>query len=153
MYPRLLAGTLRSSPRSVLLLGPRQVGKSTLLAALQPDLTLNMASPGTFRDFVRHPERLEQELLATPSSIRTVFIDEVQRVPALLDVVQVVLDQHPRRFRFLLSGSSARKLRRGRANSSRDGFTSTTCTRCSPAICGASRSRRAAGSTAACCAD
>lgn len=116
MYPRLLAGVLRSSRRSVLLLGPRQVGKSTLLGALQPDLTLNLASPATFRDFVGRPERLEQELEAAPPSTRTVFLDEVQRVPALLDAVQVFLDRRPARFRFLLSGSSARKLRRGRAN-------------------------------------
>jgi predicted AAA+ superfamily ATPase len=45
-----------------------------------------------------------------------VFIDEVQRIPALLDGVQAIVDAHPRRFRFLLSGSSARKLRRGHAN-------------------------------------
>ena len=116
MYPRLLTSVLRSSPRSVLLLGPRQVGKSTLLAGLHPDLALNLASPGTFRDFVRQPERLEQELATAPPSVRTVLIDEVQRVPALLDAVQVLLDEQPSRFRFLLSGSSARKLRRGRAN-------------------------------------
>ena len=116
MYERRLSGVLRSSPRSVLLLGPRQVGKSTLLAALQPDLTLNLARPSTFRDFVSHPERLERELAAAPASTETVFIDEVQRVPALLDAVQVLLDQRPPRFRFLLSASSARKLRHGRAN-------------------------------------
>ncbi len=48
--------------------------------------------------------------------MRTVLVDEVQRVPALLDGVQAMVDAHPRRFRFLLSGSSARKLRRGHAN-------------------------------------
>ena len=44
------------------------------------------------------------------------MLDEGQRVPALLDGVQVLLDEQPGRFRFLLSGSSARKLRRGQAN-------------------------------------
>lgn len=116
MYPRTLAKTLRPNQRSVLVLGPRQVGKSTLLASLAPDLTLNLASPRVFRDFVAYPERLEHELRAAPPHVRTVFLDEVQRVPALLDVVQVLLDEHPDRFRFLLSGSSARKLRRGQAN-------------------------------------
>jgi len=116
MYPRTLAETLCSNERSVLVLGPRQVGKSTLLASLAPDLTLNLASPRVFRDFVAYPERLERELHAAPPHVRTVCLDEVQRVPALLDVVQVVLDEHPDRFRFLLSGSSARKLRRGQAN-------------------------------------
>ena len=45
MYPRILAKTLRANQRSVLVLGPRQVGKSTLLASLAPELTLNLASP------------------------------------------------------------------------------------------------------------
>jgi predicted AAA+ superfamily ATPase len=45
-----------------------------------------------------------------------VLVDEIQRVPELLDGIQVIIDAHPRRFRFLLSGSSARKLRRGHAN-------------------------------------
>ena len=48
--------------------------------------------------------------------MKTVFLDEVQRVPALLDAVQVSLDESPGRFRFLMSGSSARKLRRAQAN-------------------------------------
>ncbi len=116
MYARVLSGVLESSERSVLVLGPRQVGKSTLLAAMAPDLSLNLASPRVFRDYVGYPERLENELRAAPPSVRTVFLDEVQRVPALLDVVQVMVDEYPGRFRFLLSGSSARKLRRGQAN-------------------------------------
>jgi predicted AAA+ superfamily ATPase len=116
MYDRLLAETIRLGRRSVLLLGPRQVGKSTLLQSLEPDLSLNLASPSTYRDYVAAPERLEHELAAAPRSVRLVFIDEVQRIPPLLDAVQVVLDEQPKRFRFLLSGSSARKLRRGQAN-------------------------------------
>ena len=59
MYKRLLAGILRSSPRSVLLLGPRQVGKSTLLAALEPDLTLNLASQVEPPGRQRHAARTE----------------------------------------------------------------------------------------------
>jgi len=116
VYERLLARRLARDKKSVLLLGPRQVGKSTLLGALGPDLSLNLASPAVFRDYVSRPERLEAELRAARPSVRTVLLDEVQRVPALFDVVQVLLDEHPGRFRFLLSGSSARKLRRGQAN-------------------------------------
>lgn len=116
MYDRLLRSVLGREHANVLLLGPRQVGKSTLLTGLRPDLTVNLASPATFRDYVSHPERLEQELSAAPAAVRTIFLDEVQRVPELLDVVQVVVDERPRRFRFLMSGSSARKLRRARAN-------------------------------------
>lgn len=116
MYARLLDPILRSNRRSVLILGPRQVGKSTLLSSIGPDRSLNLASPRVFREFVTHPERLERELDAAQRNLRTVFIDEVQRVPALLNVVQLFLDERPDRFRFLLSGSSARKLRRGQAN-------------------------------------
>ncbi len=116
MYERLLTRRLGTSQKSVLVLGPRQVGKSTLLRSLEPDLTLNLASPATFRLYVSRPEQLEHELRAADAGVRTVFLDEVQRVPALLDVVQVIVDETPRRFRFLLSGSSARKLRRGHAN-------------------------------------
>ena len=116
MYKRSLARLIADPRRSVLVLGPRQVGKSTLLASLSPDLTLNLADPATFRDYVARPERLRDELRAAAPHIQTVFIDEIQRVPALLDTVQVVLDESRTRFRFLLSGSSARKLRRGHAN-------------------------------------
>ena len=116
MYERLLRPRLAASRKSVLVLGPRQVGKSTLLGTLDPDLTVNLASPASYREYVAHPERLEAELAEAPSRVRTVFLDEVQRVPALLDVVQVTIDRQPRRFRFLMSGSSARKLRRGSAN-------------------------------------
>jgi predicted AAA+ superfamily ATPase len=116
VYERLLSDRLRSHGRSVLLLGPRQVGKSTLLRALGPHRTIDLASPSAFRDYIGQPERLERELADAPPSVRSIMLDEVQRVPALLDVVQTVLDAHPHRFRFLLSGSSARKLRRGQAN-------------------------------------
>jgi predicted AAA+ superfamily ATPase len=116
VYKRLLAPRLTGNRRNILLLGPRQVGKSTLLASLAPDLRIDLSSLDTFRHYVSDPGRLERELDAAPASIRTVFIDEVQRVPPLLDAVQAQVDRHPRRFRFLLSGSSARKLRRGHAN-------------------------------------
>jgi predicted AAA+ superfamily ATPase len=116
VFERLILRLLRATPRSVLLLGPRQVGKSTLLAAMGPDLTLNLADPGVHRRFVARPEMLNEMLAAAPATTRLVFIDEVQRAPALLDALQVVLDAQPARFRFLLSGSSARKLKRGQAN-------------------------------------
>ena len=67
-------------------------------------------------DYLAHPETLLEILEAAPASTRVVLIDEVQKVPALLDAIQVVLDSKPKRFRFLLSGSSARKLKRGQAN-------------------------------------
>jgi uncharacterized protein len=117
VYERIVATSLRKfATKSVLLLGPRQVGKSTLLHSLGPDLSVDLSSAEAFRKYIGHPERLERELRAGPPDIRTVLIDEVQRVPALLDVVQSIVDAEPDRYRFLLSGSSARKLRRGQAN-------------------------------------
>lgn len=53
VFERLLLARLRSSPRSALVLGPRQVGKSTLLGLLQPDLTVNLADPGEHRRYQR----------------------------------------------------------------------------------------------------
>lgn len=112
----MLAKRMVAQQKSVLLLGPRQVGKSTLIRSLRPDFALDLASVSTFREYVTSPERLENELRAVPADVKTVFLDEVQRIPDLLNSVQALIDEQPGRFRFLLSGSSARKLRRGQAN-------------------------------------
>jgi len=68
MYERLLFTRIRAHARSVLLLGPRQVGKSTLLRALRPDLTIDLAGLSTFREYVGQPERFERELEAASRS-------------------------------------------------------------------------------------
>ncbi len=112
-WPRLLERTLERSKKSVLLLGPRQVGKSTLVRGLAPDLEINLAREATFFELAQNPRWLEERIAAERP--RTVFIDEVQRLPGLLNTVQAILDG-PRPPRFFLTGSSARKLRRGRAN-------------------------------------
>src|SRR5438093_12277568 len=52
-----------------MLLGARQVGRSTLLSSLEPDLSLNLASLATFRELVAEPERLERELLAARAGV------------------------------------------------------------------------------------
>jgi len=118
---RTLGTSLAACDRSVLLLGPRQVGKSTLLQSLEPDLVINLASEREYFQFSSHPGRLESILEA--ENPRRVLIDEIQRIPALLNSVQFWVDHQkatkvsPRqRTQFLLSGSSARKLRKGQAN-------------------------------------
>lgn len=118
MVARRLRPILERSNKSILLLGPRQTGKSTLVAALAPDLSINLAHEPTYLDFARNPRELEERLAALPPTPgRTaVFVDEVQRLPSLLNTVQALLDRPASRFRFLLTGSSARKLRRGGAN-------------------------------------
>lgn len=111
---RLLSRQIQESPKSILLLGPRQTGKSTLIETLKPDLTINLADEGEFLLFTRNPDELKQRLAST--SLKTVFIDEVQRLPGLLNTVQSILDDRNNMIKFYLTGSSARKLKRGKAN-------------------------------------
>ncbi len=94
--------------------GPRQTGKTTLLRAAYPDaLCIDLLKADEFRRYLERPELLRQELAAAPG-VRQVVIDEVQKVPALLDEVHW-LHEHTRT-RFALCGSSARRVRRGAAN-------------------------------------
>ena len=98
--------------RSFFLFGPRGTGKSTWLHARLPDaLFLDLLEPALHRSLSARPERL-RELLAGSPGPETVVIDEVQRVPELLTVVHALMEE-PSRLRFVLTGSSARKLRRG----------------------------------------
>ncbi|MXY77583.1 MAG: ATP-binding protein [Acidimicrobiia bacterium] len=96
--------------------GPRQVGKSTLLRQRYPDGTwVDLLKADEFRRYAARPELLRQELEAAgPDPSRQVVIDEVQKVPALLDEVHWLIEN--RGLCFALCGSSARKVRRGAAN-------------------------------------
>jgi predicted AAA+ superfamily ATPase len=116
MIPRLISSAIGQSPKSVLLLGPRQVGKSTLILGLGPDLAINLNDDKTYLDFTSNPNELKQRLAAN-SGIRSVLIDEVQRYPTILNTVQTIIDHEPIKSpKFYLTGSSARKLKRGHAN-------------------------------------
>ena len=117
MIARGLEPVLRRGHKSVLLLGPRQTGKSTLAGRLVPDLTIDLAHEATYLEFARNPHELEERLAAL-RAIRplVVLVDEVQRLPSLLNTIQSVLDRPRNQVRFVLTGSSARKLRRGNAN-------------------------------------
>jgi predicted AAA+ superfamily ATPase len=102
--------------KSILLLGPRQTGKTTLLAGLGADLAVSLVSPGVRQRYERDPSLLAGEVRALPRSARRrkrplVSVDEVQKVPALMDVGQELIDLGEAQFVF--TGSSARKLRRG----------------------------------------
>lgn len=103
------------SKKSVLLLGPRQTGKSTLIKGLKPEVELNLSHQPTFLEVAKDPKFLEQYLKAQLPTGGTVFIDEVQRVPSLLNTVQYLID-NKKGYQFILTGSSARKLKRGKAN-------------------------------------
>ncbi len=114
MIPRNLSNVIDKSKKSLLILGPRQTGKSTLIKSLEPDLTINLAHEPTYLEFLRNPKELEERLEA--GKFKTVFIDEVQRLPSLLNTVQFLIDNSRKSIQFYLSGSSARKLRHGHAN-------------------------------------
>ena len=98
--------------QSFFLLGPRGTGKSTWLRDRLPDaLYLDLLEPALHRNLSARPERL-RELLAGSPGKTTVVIDEIQRIPELLTVIHAIMEE-PSPPRFVLTGSSARKLRRG----------------------------------------
>ena len=105
----------RIPEQSFFLFGPRGTGKSTWVRTQLPNsLYLDLLEPPLHRRLLARPERL-RDLLAGSPGARTVVIDEIQRVPELLSVVHAVLEE-PAPPRFVLTGSSARKLRRGDVN-------------------------------------
>lgn len=106
---------LLSPDSSFFLFGPRGTGKTTWLRQTRPDaIWVDLLDPETQRLYQARPERL-RELLAGRPAVLEVVIDEVQKVPALLDVVHSLIETN-KRLRFVLTGSSARKLRRGNWN-------------------------------------
>jgi predicted AAA+ superfamily ATPase len=99
---------------SLFLWGARQTGKSTLLKTLFPNaLWLDLLQSDVFERFQRSPVQFRELVLATASGT-VVVVDEIQKVPALLDEIHWLMVNHPTRF--VLSGSSPRKVIRSGAN-------------------------------------
>ncbi len=120
-YPRWLEGILQaeaSQDKVRLLFGARQTGKSTLLLRVADSNArmFNLQERRTRLELERDPRVFTQILEADSRTPTVVCVDEIQKVPALLDEVQYLYDTHPGRFRFLLTGSSARKLKTSSAN-------------------------------------
>ena len=115
MFQRLLS-LPESGAETFFLWGPRQAGKSTLLRHRYPDAVwVDLLKADEFRRYISRPEQLREELEAAgPDPSRQVVVDEIQKVPALLDEVHWLIEN--RGLRFALCGSSARKVRRGAAN-------------------------------------
>ena len=99
---------------SCFLWGARQTGKSTLLGMRYPDAQyIDLLKSDEFERYNRRPSLLREELsLLQPNEL--VIIDEIQNLPALLDEVHWLMTNY--QLRFILSGSSARKLKRSGAN-------------------------------------
>lgn len=103
-----------SRQKSILFLGPRQTGKSTLLSRLSSDLTISFVRPDVRQRYEKNPSLLIGEVEALSRNSKKnplVVLDEIQKVPVLLDVIQDLIDR--KIARFVLTGSSARKLKRG----------------------------------------
>ena len=103
-----------------LIFGARQTGKSTLLRSLLPADTqvVDLADPQERTRHLADPGAFAQECYALPvtKTGQFVFVDEAQSVPSIFDAVQHLYDRDKKRWRFVLCGSSARKLRRLGAN-------------------------------------
>jgi predicted AAA+ superfamily ATPase len=99
--------------QSIFFWGPRQTGKSTLLKQLYPDaLWFDLLLSDVYKRLITNPEYLRETVLAQKAKI--VVIDEIQRIPVLLNEVQWLIVNHG--VQFILSGSSPRKILRSGEN-------------------------------------
>lgn len=109
----------RLNRKSVLLLGPRQTGKTSYIKnelGSAVKVKWDLLNPRTKRMLERDPQILYEQIMALdidPES-GVVVIDEIQKIPALLDVVHEIIEE--KKIRFLITGSSARKLRKEGVN-------------------------------------
>jgi uncharacterized protein len=114
MFERQL---LFSQKSSMFLFGARGTGKTHLLQQRFQSIQswyIDLLNPDTARRYLLRPSLLIDELAAKTVTPEWIIIDEVQKVPALLDVVHFLIERQNQKF--VLSGSSARKLRRNAAN-------------------------------------
>ncbi|MBN1130858.1 MAG: ATP-binding protein [Chitinispirillaceae bacterium] len=101
---------------SFFLLGPRQTGKSVFISSLVRTAfwKVDLLQSDVYLAYLKTPDlfRREAEVKITQGSVETIIIDEVQRIPSLLTEVHYLMARFPE-IRFVLTGSSARKLKRG----------------------------------------
>lgn len=113
--PRLIDKSIEQTlqrGKSILLLGPRQTGKTTLIQQqVRPDISYSFARADTRQRYEQNPALLESELeeqIKSYAKTPIVFIDEVQKIPRVMDIAQHLIDN--KLAQFILTGSSARKL-------------------------------------------
>lgn len=114
--PRSLEIESLLAQRSVFLFGPRQIGKSTYVGRQveSVEITYSLLDQGLLAAVLADPTIIRQEIDARDLRDTVICIDEIQKCPPLMDEVQLVMEQ--RNTRFLLTGSSARSLKRAGAN-------------------------------------
>jgi predicted AAA+ superfamily ATPase len=114
--PRQLDLMKATAHKSCFLFGPRQTGKSMLIRETLPAGTpiYELLDYRRWMDLSADPTRMRQEIEAKNLRDKLVVVDEIQKLPVLLDEIQLLIET--RKLRFLLTGSSARKLRRSGVN-------------------------------------
>lgn len=103
--------------RNFFLFGARNTGKSTLLKnifAKKDSLWLDLLNPDLENRYARDPISFKQEILALDDNVQYVIIDEIQKLPKLLDLVHQLIESTNKTF--VMTGSSARRLKHGGAN-------------------------------------
>jgi len=101
--------------RSYFLFGPRGTGKSTYLTTTYPEAVyIDLLKPDLQRRYQYRPEEII-ELVHANSTVRTFIIDEIQRVPELLSAVHSLIEEK-KDLQFIITGSSARKLKKSDTN-------------------------------------
>lgn len=112
---RFISRLFAEVTKSFFLFGPRGTGKSTLIRARYPDaLWVDLLRPEILRSLLARPERLDELIQGSPNQT-TIVIDEIQKAPELLSVVHSLMEEK-KYLRFILTGSSPRKLKRTSAN-------------------------------------
>lgn len=105
----------RAPERSFFLFGPRGTGKSTwFTTSLARAVCVDLLDPAQERSYLARPERLGEVVRAAPARA-AIVIDEIQKVPELLSMVHLLMEEDHGRL-FVLTGSSARKLKRSGTN-------------------------------------
>jgi len=100
---------------SYFLFGPRGTGKTTWLKMnCKNELIIDLLEPSLYRRFKAKPERLREVIEGNPEK-KVVILDEIQKVPELLDAVHSIMEDKPD-LQFILTGSSARKITQKRVN-------------------------------------
>lgn len=115
MIERILDLTNILNKKSIFIFGPRQTGKTTFLKHKYPNAVyLNLLNTQLQLELLNEPYRLNQ-IVGTFEDDTLVIIDEIQKVPIILDEIQNIVQENPR-MRFILTGSSARKIKRAGIN-------------------------------------